>query len=460
MEASCASVRRTPTLASGQRRGTKNTPAPACNPFLFLLLLVVAVLSCCCCCVNAFVVIVHSPSKALVGPAERRASQSAKTVVWMGKDFRSADSGKRKMRNIRTGGSTKADFMRPLGKLIETGGGSTRNRQTLKPLNQTEELAMVRATKKLKQCVQAREDLTRDLGRPPTLEEWAGAFHMGPDDFGTGIKVLHRASQVLVNSNSAFIASIVQKYYSTGVDSADLFQEGVAGFLKAAHQFDESRDCRLRTFAYRTVNQNVFFAAAKASTFLSSPQDVLRNVFKVNRLKRQYEREGVEKEEEVLVLIAQELKCRVKKAALIERAARPLVYADSLGEYVDNHRCRLASEGEMVPTPLEYVSTMRLRGYIDDALHALDPVERDILRMLKGLDDGMRRTPAQVARLLEIKTKEVRQIEASALAKLQQALAPDMEDVLSCARAADDRDRQGLYTAPFQGRDPVRFSSY
>ena len=94
---------------------------------------------------------------------------------------------------------------------------------------------MIRATKKLKECVVAREELTRDLGRPPTLGEWAGreggrdggmervssclcehidrfltrppllsslpplvpgAFHMGADEFGTGIKVLHRASQV------------------------------------------------------------------------------------------------------------------------------------------------------------------------------------------------------------------------------------------------------------------------
>jgi len=148
----------------------------------------------------------------------------------------------------------------------------------------------------------------------------------------------------------------------------------------------------------------------------------------------------------------------------------------------------------------------RLRDYFDSALQALDPVERDVVRMLKGLDDGVRRTPTQVARMLEIKTKEVRlfssllppsllpsfpplssfvildaevpslipsppslppslpslqlrQIEASALAKLQQALRPTLEDVLACARAADDRDRQGLYTAPFQGRDPVRFSS-
>ncbi len=39
-------------------------------------------------------------------------------------------------------------------------------------------------------------------------------------------------AQALVNANSAFIASIIQKYYLTGVDSSDLYQEGVAGFLK------------------------------------------------------------------------------------------------------------------------------------------------------------------------------------------------------------------------------------
>lgn len=46
----------------------------------------------------------------------------------------------------------------------------------------------------------------------------------------------------------------------------------------------------------------------------------------------------------------------------IERAARPALFAEtSLGDYVDNHRCRLASEGEMVPTPKEYVSTLQVR---------------------------------------------------------------------------------------------------
>ena len=119
--------------------------------------------------------------------------------------------------------------------------------------------------------------------------------------------------------------------------------------------------------------------------------------------------------------------------------------------------------------------------------------------MTKGLDDGVRRSPLQVAKMLEIKTKEVspppthppthpptrstddqythpsthppihppthpptqvRQLETVALAKLQRALEPYMDDVLACARSADDRDRQGLYTAPFLGRDPVRYNSF
>lgn len=49
----------------------------------------------------------------------------------------------------------------------------------------------------------------------------------------------------------------------------------------------------------------------------------------------------------------------------IERAARPALYAEtSLGDYVDNHRCRLASEGEMVPTPKEYVSTLQVGLFV------------------------------------------------------------------------------------------------
>jgi hypothetical protein len=50
------------------------------------------------------------------------------------------------------------------------------------------------------------------------------------------------------------------------------------------------------------------------------------------------------------------------KPKQVERAARPALFAEtSLGDYVDNHRCRLASEGEMVPTPKEYVSTLQVR---------------------------------------------------------------------------------------------------
>ena len=116
------------------------------------------------------------------------------------------------------------------------------------------------------------------------MVEWAAAFNLPPDHFVKGLRTMHRASEVcewscvcvcvlggggggylvyglgawtvrralcsspactythsharsqiaqaLVNANSAFIASIIQKYYLTGVDSSDLYQEGVAGFLK------------------------------------------------------------------------------------------------------------------------------------------------------------------------------------------------------------------------------------
>lgn len=50
----------------------------------------------------------------------------------------------------------------------------------------------------------------------------------------------------------------------------------------------------------------------------------------------------------------------------------------------------------------------QLRSHVDWALQQLDPTERDIIRMTKGLDDGVRRKPRQVARMLELRTTQVR----------------------------------------------------
>ena len=44
---------------------------------------------------------------------------------------------------------------------------------------------------------------------------------------------------------------------------------------------------------------------------------------KVNRLKRQYQREGIETDEEIMELIAQELKISVKKATLVSLFSHP-----------------------------------------------------------------------------------------------------------------------------------------
>lgn len=40
-------------------------------------------------------------------------------------------------------------------------------------------------------------------------------------------------------------------------------------------------------------------------------------------------------------------------------------------------------------------------------MQQLEPTERDVIRMTKGLDDGVRRKPYQVAKMLELRMPEV-----------------------------------------------------
>jgi DNA-directed RNA polymerase sigma subunit (sigma70/sigma32) len=52
---------------------------------------------------------------------------------------------------------------------------------------------------------------------------------------------------------------------------------------RAAQLFDETRSCRLNTFAYRIVNQHVITAAAKASTIMSMGDSTLQTLIRVRR---------------------------------------------------------------------------------------------------------------------------------------------------------------------------------
>lgn len=75
-------------------------------------------------------------------------------------------------------------------------------------------------------------------------------------------------------------------------------------------------------------------------------------------------------------------------------------------EIVDNTRVRVVSEAQALPNAVEADALVKLRGYMEWAMSKLDPIERDVLRLTKGLDDGVRRSRRMVAKMLEMRSSQ------------------------------------------------------
>ena len=58
---------------------------------------------------------------------------------------------------------------------------------------------------------------------------------------------------------------------NSGVDSDDLYQEGMIGLLSAVYSFDESREIEFKTFAETVINRKMFSALRSANSKKNLP---------------------------------------------------------------------------------------------------------------------------------------------------------------------------------------------
>jgi len=63
--------------------------------------------------------------------------------------------------------------------------------------------------------------------------------------------------------------------------------------------------------------------------------------------------------------------------------------------------------------------TEKEKAKLSEAIQILTPMERDVVKLRFGLDDGYERTLEEVAHIFETTRERVRQIEAKALKKLR-----------------------------------------
>lgn len=257
-----------------------------------------------------------------------------------------------------------------------------------------------------------------------TTQESPRSLRTRVDDFKKNFKEYEAVKRQLSSGNLRLVVSIAKKYRNRGLSFLDLIQEGNTGLMRAVDKYEYRRGFKFSTYATWWIRQAITRAIADQARTIRIPVHMidvlsrLRNIQKV--LTQDLKREPSMYEiAEVAELTIEEVQ------RVLDIGRSPISLDRPVGEGEDN------AFGEFIEdpssdNPVRNASNGVLRDRIDSLLKTLTYREREIIRLRYGLTDGYSYTLEEVGRIFKVTRERVRQIEAKAVAKLQNPVRSKM----------------------------------
>jgi RNA polymerase primary sigma factor len=197
-----------------------------------------------------------------------------------------------------------------------------------------------------------------------------------------------------------------------------LIQEGNLGLMHAVEKYDHRRGVKVATYAVWWIRQAMARAIADQGRLIRVPVHMTEQVAKVLRERRKLSHKlaRTPATDEIAASVAMS-SARVERALSIVRD--PVSLDAPVGEDGD------ATLGDLIEAPnavdpQAVAEASALRQCLAEALSSLSEREQRILRMRFGIGGSAEHTLAEVGEVFGLTRERIRQIEASALAKLRQ----------------------------------------
>lgn len=278
--------------------------------------------------------------------------------------------------------------------------------------------------------------MERDLGRRPSVVQLGQKMGIEAKEVQRRLMVGTAAKNALVSANLRLVTSVARKVVSAksstkvGLALDDMVQEGSVGLLRAAEKFDASRGYRFSTYATWWIRAYVMRSITTQSRSIKVPSTIVDEYTRIRKEYSKLQEEGVFKPSDEVV--ARSLGITPAKMRFVIKVVTQVPASLDITLSSSNDSTSSRTLGEIVEGDdhVEEKMVQRMeKAELDNALrNCLKPIERAVIRLRFGLDDGQSRTLRETGVLLGLSKERIRQVIFRALPKLK---TPEIQRMLT-----------------------------
>lgn len=301
-------------------------------------------------------------------------------------------------------------------------------------LNQSEIILLAMKIREGVNIERVKTEMEDRLERRPSIPEVAEELKLDVAEVQRRCMAGTAAKNALVAANLRLVTSVASKLERSkslstpGITLDDMVQEGSVGLIRAAEKFDASRGFKFSTYATWWVRAYVMRAITMQGRSIKVPSSVVDEYARIRKSFSRLRDAGTLKptDEEV----ASEMGIRVAKLRFVVSAATQVPTSlDIPLEMKGDGNSRPFSDIVEGDDRVEQRMVVNMeRKELDVAMRkCLRPIERAVIRLRFGLEDGQPRTFRETGELLGLSKERIRQVVFRALPKLK---TPEIQTML------------------------------